>query len=203
MIPFPIPRRRPALLALRTLLLATLLGALASSLAQGSAPGARDVTVNRVRLPDATVAALEAAYATPVLDGRYWYDPISGLWGFEGGPAGGQLAPGLPLGGPLPADASGGTTAVFVNGRALHPAELAALERAFGPVLPGRYWMDARGIGGVEGGPPSFDLGAAARAAGGGPGYLDPGPFGTTGGDGSCFYYNDPETGSSVMGGGC
>ena len=130
-----------------------------------------------------------------------------GLIGNEGGPASGQIAPGLALGGPLPADASGGMTRVFFNGRALHPVELAALEQAFGYVVPGRYWMNAQGIGGVEGGPASFDLGAAARARTGagasGPGYLDRGPFGSMGSDGSCFYYNDPETGASVMGGGC
>ena len=110
----------------------------------------------------------------------------------------GQLLPGLNLGGALQADASGGQSQVFVNGRALHPSEVAYLQFAFGYVIPGRYWMNARGVGGVEGGPPLFDLVAAAQASGSGAGHTSRGLFGSTGSDGSCSYYMHPD-GPSVM----
>src|SRR5882672_8147812 len=57
------------------------------------------------------VQLLEYVYG-PLQSGAYWYDPVSGLWGSRGGPAQGQIAPRLPLGGILSADASGGHTAV-------------------------------------------------------------------------------------------
>lgn len=193
------PPRRSALVSLAAFAL------LAGSLAVAQN---RAVTVNGVPLGDATLTALESAYQTRLPDGRYWYDPVSGLWGVVGGPSTGQILPGLDFGAPLPADASIGTgprTGVFVNGRELHPLEVAALWRAFGSVFPGRYWLAPSGIGGVEGGPPLFDLRAAAPGNGGasGAGYLDRGAFGSMGSDGNCFYYNDPGTGSSYMPAGC
>jgi hypothetical protein len=128
---------------------------------------AGDVVVNGVRLDDDTLDALEAAYRIEVPPARYWYDPVSGVWGLEGGPAEGQIHPGLPLGGALRADASNGDTGVFVNGRQLHRLEVAALQRCT-PVFPGRYWVLANGVGGVEGGPASFNLAALCAGAGGG-----------------------------------
>lgn len=97
----------------------------------------------------------------PVPDGRYWYDPASGGAGLWGGPAAAYLGPGLPLGGPMPANASGGgqgrLTSVFVNGRELHPLDVQGLSR-YGPVLPGRYWWDGAGNVGREGGPGLFNF---------------------------------------------
>ena len=58
----------------------------------------RNVIVNGERLSDDIVSQLEASYQTSIQPGRYWYDPASGLWGFERGPAAGQIAPGLGLG---------------------------------------------------------------------------------------------------------
>ena len=89
----------------------------------GDALGIR-AFANRVRLEDRTRMALERTYGVPVAAGRYWYDAFSGVWGMEGGPAQGQIHPGLQLGGPLRADASGGDTGVFVNGRQLHRLEV-------------------------------------------------------------------------------
>jgi hypothetical protein len=137
----------------------------------------------------------------PIPAGRYWYDNVSGLWGMEGGPTMGQILPNLELGGPLRPSASGGNTGVFINGREIHPTELAYLQRVFGYVIPGRYWLDAQGIGGFEGGPAAFNLfaaAAAAGAAGGYGGYTRRTPFGGIGGDGNCSYYLHPN-GSSVM----
>lgn len=130
---------------------------------------ATDVFVNHVRLDDATRRALERGYGVPIKPGRYWYDPVSGVWGLEGGPSAGQIHPGLRLGGPLRHDASGGRTPVVVNGRALHPLDVAALQRCV-RVIPGRYWVLANGVGGVEGGPPQFNLAVLCGGNGGGGG---------------------------------
>jgi hypothetical protein len=124
------------------------------------------VFVNGAPLGAETITALEQAYRVPIDSGRYWYDRVSGAWGFEGGPAQGQIAPGLALGGPLRANASAGTTGVFVNGRELHVLDVLALQRCT-PVYRGRYWLNASGIGGYEGGPPLFNLVQLCAARGG------------------------------------
>jgi hypothetical protein len=69
------------------------------------------------------------------------------------------MLPGLALGGPLAADASRGTSGVFINGRQLSVGEKLYLERLCQtPVVPGRYWIMANGVGGYEGGPAYFNL---------------------------------------------
>ena len=128
-----------------------------------------DVVVNAVRLDDATLLQLERAYGVPIRPGRYWYDPVSGVWGMEGGPAAGLIQPGLRLGGPLRADASRGNTSIFVNGRQLHLLDVLALQRCV-VTIPGRYWVGPDGVGGFEGGPPFFDLNALCAAPSGGGG---------------------------------
>jgi hypothetical protein len=129
---------------------------------------AAEVLVNGVPLEDSTRQALERGYGVPIQPGRYWYDSVSGVWGLEGGPAAGQIHPGLSLGGPLKRDASKGSTGVIVNGRELHALDVAALRRCTA-VVPGRYWVLANGIGGREGGPAQFNLAVlcAAQAPGG------------------------------------
>ena len=118
---------------------------------------------------------LEASIG-PVPAGRYWYDRASGGAGAWGGPASAYLGPGLPLGGPLPANASGGghgrVTGVFINGRELHPLDVQGLSQ-LGPVVPGRYWWDGTGNVGSEGGPMLFNFYAlvAQKQAGTGPYY--------------------------------
>lgn len=137
----------------------------------------------------------------PLQAGRYWYDPVSGWWGLDGGPSVGQLPPGLTLGGPLKADASGRGMGTFINGRELHPVEVQQLTLLFNAPVPRmRFWMNAQGVGGPEGGPATFSLQAAAqarqRSQGGA---LRRGAFGTTGSGGGSFYYFDPSSGASVM----
>jgi hypothetical protein len=88
--------------------------------------------------------------------GDYWYDRRSGLWGRAGRPTEGQIAAGLSLGGRLKPAASGGTTGVFVNGRELDAQELSRIER-HRRFLPGRYWLDPDGTGGMEGGAATID----------------------------------------------
>jgi len=82
----------------------------------------------------------------------HWYDPTSGAWGVAGGPALGFAPPGLEWGGKLRADASNGDTGVFVNGRELHRVDVALLMQIT-TVIPGRYWVNAIGDYGFEGGP--------------------------------------------------
>ena len=56
-----------------------------------------------------------------------------------------------------------GDTGVFFNGREIHTDELAELLQMFDEVPPGRYWLGADLVGGIEGQPASFDLNGARR----------------------------------------
>jgi len=150
----------------------------------------RNVTINSVRLSDEQVSALEQMYRVKIQDGAYWYDRYSGAWGVQGGPVAGVIQAGLNLGGPLREDASNGNTGVFINGRHLHLYDVLALQR-FMPVYPGRYWTDANGNFGYEGGPVLGNLWLLSQSAGGSSG----GPWtvnsrvGTVGGDGNGFLF--------------
>lgn len=192
--------RKFAVAAAAAIVIATSLGA------TNALAGGRTVVINGVRIADGAVAALESAYRTRLADGRYWYDPRSGLWGYEGGPTAGQIHPGLALGGPLHSQASNGDTRVFVNGRRLPSYELWQLQQLVGAVYPGRYWLDAYGNAGYEGGPAIVNVFAAARspagAAGGYGGWNQNTNGGNWGGDGQCSYYSHPD-GPSVMVGNC
>ena len=79
----------------------------------------------------------------------------------------GFVIPGIAVGGSLSANASGGNTNVFINGRELHPLDVLGLQQ-LGPVLPGRYWVDAQWNCGYEGGPALFNLAFLMRARSGG-----------------------------------
>ncbi|MGB7218942.1 MAG: hypothetical protein WBD07_09040 [Vicinamibacterales bacterium] len=119
-----------------------------------------NIFVNGTVLPAESVRQLQQAYPVPIAPGRYWYDPVSGAYGRDGEPIAGQMIPGLPLGGPLAANASHGTSGVYVNGRQLTTGETSYIERSCQmPVAPARYWIMATGVGGLEGGPPLFNLG--------------------------------------------
>jgi hypothetical protein len=121
-----------------------------------------------------TLEQLERTYGR-LNDGAYWYDARTGASGRWGGPTLAFLPAGLDLAGPLPAEASGGgsgqLTGVFVNGRELHPLDVAMMQQLVGQVWPGRWWVDAQGYFGLEGGPPVGNLVALAqsrRQSGGG-----------------------------------
>jgi len=109
-----------------------------------------------------TVAQIEKLYGQPALAGDYWYDAKGGAYGQWGGATLGFLPAGLVLGGPLPANASGGgsgkVTGVFVNGRELHSMDIKVLLAIYGQALPGRWWVDGQGNTGKEGGPMQFNL---------------------------------------------
>ena len=121
------------------------------------------VFINRAQLSAQTLKHLEQRFQIRITPGRHWYDRMTGAWGYVGGPAAGFIPPGLDLGGPLWRQASGGRTGVIVNGRELHMLDVLAL-RGYGiPVRRGRYWLNAWGVGGYEGGPPLFNLAQLAR----------------------------------------
>ena len=111
-----------------------------------------DVRVNGVRLEPAFIASLARDHHIQFKSGDFWYDRRCGAWGIVGSPASGVVAPGIAMGGELRADASHGTSGVFVNGRELTLLEVLYLQQ-LGPVQRGRAWLDAQGNFGPEGGP--------------------------------------------------
>lgn len=123
------------------------------------------VVVNGEAIDAAERGRFEQRYGVRMQPGRYWYDAASGAWGIDGGPTMGYLLPDMPLGGNLRRYASGGGTPVIVNGRALHPYDLMSLQMLVGQVSPGRYFLDARGNLGIEGGPPLVNLVALLQVA--------------------------------------
>lgn len=129
--------------------------------------GSGKVIVNGQTLNRETLNELHRLYPVAIAPGRYWYDPMSGAYGVEGKPVAGQMLPGLVLGGSLKADASRGTSGVFINGRELTLGEKSYIEQTCRtPAIPGRYWVNAQGLGGVEGGSPSFNLGLCGATTG-------------------------------------
>jgi len=134
-----------------------------SGWAQPSPSSDARTAVNGVPLSAEQIQQLSVRYGVQVLPGSFWYDPVCGAWGFAGGPTLGFLPAGMNVGGPLRPDASAGTTGVFVNGRELPMRDVRNLQQIVGAVLPGRYWLDAAGNVGVEGGPPFLNLIALAR----------------------------------------
>lgn len=174
--------RRPRLQRWHDCVCWALWAACGTSFAQ---PAQLSVVVNARALSAEALGALQRAYPVAIAPGRYWYDPVSGAYGAEGGPVAGQMMPGLTLGGPLRADASRGTSGVYINGRQLTVGEKSYIEVACGtPVAPARYFVLPQGMGGVEGGPISFNLALCTPPGGGSGGgsrtktFCDP--------DGSC-----------------
>jgi len=143
----------------------------------------------------ATLDQLEQQWGARVPDGAYWYDNVSGAAGPWGGPTGGMLPAGLGLGGALPANASGGgdgtLTNVFINGRELHPQDVYALQQLVGAVYEGRWFVDAYGNFGQEGGPVLGNLVQLAQQ------------YGAQSGGGGDSYYSSDANGSAFVGGGC
>lgn len=121
--------------------------------------------INGRELTPDQAMALAATYHYAPPRGRYWYDPMSGAWGVEGREAVGFILPGYDFG-PLAADASAGNTGVFINGREINMIEAANLQRTFGAVYQGHWWLDGRtGNYGLECNPmPMGNIIAALRA---------------------------------------
>lgn len=122
---------------------------------QNQAP---QVIVNQKQLDDWQINDFQSKYGIQMQAGDYWYDQLSGAWGITGGPTLGFLPADLGLGGSLQSTASKGNTGVFVNGRELHVYDVAQLRNLLGAVYQGRYWLDAYGNTGYEGGPALLNL---------------------------------------------
>ncbi len=163
----------------------------APPVATGAAAAAsqRNVFVNGQPIPAAQLAELENHFHLQIANGQYWYDRVSGAAGPAGGPTLAFIVPGLDLGGPLTAQASNGNTGVFINGRELPQYDLIALTRLVGFVQPGRYFLDAMGNAGYEGGPPMINLVAASRQQQ------------TQGGGGDGWYSSNVNAGGNESGG--
>jgi hypothetical protein len=159
----------------------------------------RHVVVNRVTIPDSDLRAYEQQWKTRIPDGNYWYDPVSGAWGRESGPTAGWVMAGLKLGGPLRADASRGNTGVFINGRELPWPDVQGLMQIV-QVQRGRWWVDAQGNFGPEGGPAWGNLIAIAQQQNQGKTWSAYSRDGHSfiGGDGNCTYFNSHDVGTST-----
>jgi hypothetical protein len=123
------------------------------------------IVINDEKLSAETIEQLQQKYRVQLHGGNYWYDGKTGAWGFIGGPVCGLVAADLPIGGALKSDASNGNTGVFFNGRNLHMQDVMALQTILPMVIPGRYWMDAYGNFGPEGGMMVGNIWAYAQAA--------------------------------------
>jgi hypothetical protein len=158
----------------------------------------RQVVVNRVRVPEQELREFEQRWRTQVRAGSYWYDRVSGAWGMEGGPTSGWIVSGLTLGGTLRADASAGNTDVFINGRELPMTDVQALMKIV-QVQRGRWWLDAQGNFGSEGGPVLGNLVAMSQQRGGKSwsSYSSDG-HSFIGGDGKCSYFSSHDVGTST-----
>ena len=170
---------------------------------EGEDATTREVYVNRVKLDDVTLQALETQYKIPIQNGRFWYDATCGAWGVEGGPTAGFIYPALNLPRPMPVDISQGGTGIFINGREIHPLDQMALQQIFGTTIPGRYWLDAQGNLGPEGGGAIANLAAAISASRGGQsGSVTHGygkGYGSRGTVGGGMYSGRTATGKSVL----
>ena len=181
--------------------------ALSAQTHPAAAPTAGPVVINDVELSATQLQAITQQYQTTIPSGSYWYDKATGAWGMKGGPTAGFILPSLDLGGPLKAAASNGNTGVFINGRQLPMQDVLALQQLT-PVYPGRYWLDAYGNVGFEGGPALLNLLALMKARGGQGGdgamttYTRNGSIFGSDGNG-CLVFNDPSSHTSYTGSGC
>lgn len=127
----------------------------------------RKIFINDNQLSKKQINQLEDKYHVRVIDGRYWYDKISGLWGASGNAPAGRMYPRHDFG-KINRNASGGQSSIIFNGRIIHPSEVVFLRNCFGFVIPGNYWLNARGAGGPVGRPQTFDASICFKQASGG-----------------------------------
>jgi hypothetical protein len=159
---------------------------------------ATSLRINGVAINPDQIRQFERENRIKLPGGDFWYDRISGAWGIAGGPTLGFTAHGMNLGGPLRADASGGNTGVFINGRQLPLQDVLGLQSLGVPVQLGRWWVDHQGNFGIEGN--SFVMGNLFQySSGKGGSYQRATAGGYIGGDGTTSYFFDPKTGASVM----
>jgi len=135
--------------------------------AQPRAAARGAVMINGRALDAQQIQEIHSVYGVEPIPGKYWYDPMSGLYGIAGQPSAGFMYPGHDYG-PLSATASGGGTGVFVNGRQLPAQEVMVFSAIWGTYIqPARYWLDGMGNVGYEGMPvPVGNLYAQAARTG-------------------------------------
>jgi len=129
-----------------------LLGCLSTQII--TAQSGTDVVINSQRLTSLQINEIQHTYGITPIPGNYWYDARSGMYGLQGGPVIGVMFPGHSFG-VLAANASRGSSGVYINKRELESTEATQLANAFGyyQAIPGRYWMNPNGDLGVEGYP--------------------------------------------------
>ena len=157
---------------------------------------ATGIFINGTELTADQVQELRATYGAVAPPGQYWYDSRSGLWGLWGHEAAGFIRPGHTFG-ELPENASNGNTGVFINGRQINLIEAQYIQRTFGAVYQGRWWLDGTtGNFGVEGNPtPVANLAYAFRNnnRGGDTGYRwRDGRGAVAASEGNCFIMSVP-----------
>lgn len=175
----------------------------------GAAQGTGVFINQRAATPE-QLDELKRTYGAAPPPGRYWYDSRSGLYGNWGHEAAGYIRPGHDFG-PVPAEASAGNTGVFINGRQINLVEAQFIQRLFGAVYQGKWWLDGQnGNLGMEGNPtPIANIVVAMQNAqrsgggGGGGGYRwrDNINNSSGGAEGGCVWINSP--GSSYSSSGC
>ena len=130
-------------------------------------PASRQIYINGAPLSAHAANVLtriENARNQTLPNGSYWYDKVSGAAGSWGGPTENFLPAGLELGPPLPKHASAGNTGVIINNREIHRDDYNWLANLLGQrPMRGRYWLDANGNVGIEGGPALGNLVALAN----------------------------------------
>ncbi|KAL3536732.1 hypothetical protein ACH5RR_000098 [Cinchona calisaya] len=100
-----------------------------------------NVTVNGNLIKHKLIKKAEKL-AGPIRPGHYWYDFRAGFWGVIGGPCLGIIPPFIEeFNYPMPANCTGGTTGVFVNGRELHQKDLNLLGSRGLPTERGRSFI--------------------------------------------------------------
>jgi hypothetical protein len=122
-----------------------------------------NVVVNGIPMTENQKRDYTQLYGSPPVPGNYWYDSKTGWFGLMGGPPMGTLQPGFNWG-PIPENASNGNSGVYINGRHLSVAEVQFYAAQYGfQMPPGRYWMDAQGNAGIEGGGQAPQRGTQSR----------------------------------------
>jgi len=131
------------------------------------APVQTGVYVNGRQMSPQELQQHQSTYNATVQPGHYWYDPVSGLYGFWGREPTGYIRTGHSYG-RAPVNASNGNTGIYLNGRHINGVEAARWQALFKQVIqPGRYWLDGNtGNVGVEGNSqPTGNVMAAIQAA--------------------------------------
>jgi hypothetical protein len=145
---------------------------IAIGLIAGSAGCASDALTINGQVPSQQALAALSAARGQLPAGDWWYDSRSGLYGMMGKGASGVVEAGYDFG-PLPRDASSGSSGIFFNGRQLTALEAAYVLYLFGidpaqaPYYAGEYLLEATGDLYTAQGVPVGNLYQRAQQSGG------------------------------------